>query len=71
MHFHTYHDGAEVYIDPLNPTEIAQYKRDSDRALNERWKRKYAHIKTMWKTVTQWTVALVIGSLFASHTIYA
>ena len=28
MEFHTYHDGAEVYIDLPSATELARYKTD-------------------------------------------
>ena len=36
LHFHTYHDGAEVYIDPPTATEIARYRCDSNRAERQR-----------------------------------
>lgn len=37
MNFHTYHDGAEVYIGDLSPDEIRRYKEDSARAAEQRY----------------------------------
>ena len=37
--FHTYHDVAEVYIDPPSKTALARYKADSDRCLADRKQR--------------------------------
>jgi hypothetical protein len=68
MNFNYYHasDTAPIYTHQLKG-----YAADSKRSLAAWHRRKYAWLKTMRNTTTQWTVALAVGSLFASHQIYA
>jgi hypothetical protein len=55
---------------PTN-TELARYRKDTRRALNGYKRRKGKWINTIFNTVTQWTVILAAGTLFAHATIYA
>jgi len=48
--FHTYFDGAEVYIDPPSRTELARYKKDSQHSLAEYAKRRRS---TYFQAITQ------------------
>ena len=71
MNFHLYQDGIEVAEPPIYERDLKAYARDSKRSLKDRHERKYAWLKTIHNTITQWTVALTVGSLFASHCVYA
>jgi hypothetical protein len=50
-------------------TELARYKRDSDRNIRGFWYRKYRHIKTIWNTITLLS-PLIAVTLLTSHCIY-
>jgi hypothetical protein len=59
------HDGAFTIYD----RDIQAYKRDSKRSLKGYWNRKYAHLKSMWNTVTLFTPLLMVGTVLATHSI--
>lgn len=76
LHFHTYHSGAEVHIDPSTKTELIRYRHDSKRTLASRstFRRNLirAHLASILNRLTlpNSSVSLLIGTgaLLAAHT---
>jgi hypothetical protein len=79
--FHTYHDGAEVYIDPPSATELAGYQNDSRHAAEQlrayrsrklRASIRYSLTSILSRlTLGNSTISVLLGfSLFAAHTFF-
>lgn len=66
--FHLYFDGIEVAEPEIYRSELARYKKDSQRSLKGYWRRKCRHIKTMFNTITFWSPLLAVTLLaFGLH----
>ena len=56
---------------PIRTDHVKGYAADSKRNIKRYYFRKHPLAKKMREWLTFWTVALAVGSLFASHCIYA
>jgi hypothetical protein len=67
LNFNFYHASDTA---PIYSRDLKAYAADSKRSLRDRNRRKYAWLKTIRNTVTQFTPLLAL-SLLASHGVYA